>query len=181
MNDLKPCPGCNKTENLREVSNGDKICCCICTITMPKGLWNHRLIENALHGKIDEMDDVIANQGHDRDALQAENVELWRIVYNFGGNVGIGEPCWSDIEEHIHELLAKKYGQEIKEIPIDLIGEPFITADRRNLEEARAENDRLKELSIKIREICENDSPYDEMVVDILGILEQAFKEATND
>ena len=50
MND-KPCPSCNKTENLREISDGDKIQCCICTTTMPRGLWSHRPIEDALQAE----------------------------------------------------------------------------------------------------------------------------------
>lgn len=61
----KPCPACNKTENLREVSDGHKTSCCICTVTMPRNLWNRRPIEDTLNARIKTLETQAWNQEAD--------------------------------------------------------------------------------------------------------------------
>lgn len=98
MIELKPCPCCGSNQNIvhKDGRNEYYIRCEWCPSAWvpikskgnPRrvtkkdiiGEYNNRPIEAELHGKIDEMDDVIANMGHANDALNAENERLRELL-----------------------------------------------------------------------------------------------------
>lgn len=113
---LKPCPFCGSTGiTINGIVNSHRFMQCNrCLAHGPadphalealENLWNNRPIENALHGRIDEMDDVMANMGHDFDVLKAENERLRKVM----------SKCLDDFDPTAPELMYQALKQALEQ------------------------------------------------------------------